>query len=224
MFHDRTEAGIALAEALDARALGEVVVLALPRGGVPVAIEVARELGAPLDLLMVRKLGAPESRELAIGAVCDGPNPVYVLNDEVIRHLHVPRGYIDREVADQIEEIARRRRLLTGHGRQVPVAGKTAIIVDDGIATGATVRAAILAVRKAGASLVVVATPVAPPDTIAKLETEADMVVCLAQPEWFPGVGAFYRDFRQLADDDVLRLLDRATDEEAGPPPSSESE
>lgn len=210
MFVDRTEAGRRLAAALGRFRGAPVIVLALPRGGVPVAFEVARALGAPLDLVMVRKIGAPHQPELAIGAVADGARPDMVLNEDVVAALGVGEAYIEQEKARQLAEIERRRKVYLGHARPAEVKGRTAIIVDDGIATGATVRAAVGAVRKAGAGRVVIATPVAPPDTVAALARVADEVVCLDQPLWFAAIGQFYRDFRQLDDEEVIALLDAA--------------
>jgi putative phosphoribosyl transferase len=210
MFRDRQDAGRQLAAALAGLASAEVVVLALPRGGVPVAFEVAARLQAPLDLVMVRKLGAPGRPELAIGAVADGGHAQRVLNDAVIDILRVPDDYVERETARQLDEIQRRRARYKLAGARTPLAGKTAIIVDDGIATGATVRAAIRSVRAAGAARVVVAAPVAAPEAAALLRQEADQVVVVQEPADLGGVGAFYADFGQLSDGDVVRLLDRA--------------
>lgn len=210
MFRDRQDAGERLAAALDRFAGRATVVLALPRGGVPVAFEVARRLGAPLDLVMVRKLGAPGRPELAIGAVADGGHPCRILNDDVVAALRVSDAYVEQETARQRAEIERRRTRYAPHGRRQPVAGKTVIIVDDGIATGATIRAAIRAVREGGADQVVVAAPVAAPDAAAMLAREADAVVVLETPPWFGGVGAFYDVFDQLSDEAVTDLLDRA--------------
>jgi putative phosphoribosyl transferase len=210
MFHDRQDAGRRLADALADYADQQVMVLALPRGGVPVAVEVAARLNAPLDLVMVRKLGAPDRPELAIGAIADGAHPHRVLNNEVVDILRVPDSYIERETAQQLAEIERRRaHYLRGRPRE-PVAGKTVVIVDDGIATGATIRAAVLSARGAGAGRVIVAAPVAAPDAAAMLRREADAVVIVEEPAWLDGISAFYSDFRQLTDDDVVELLDRA--------------
>lgn len=210
MFHDRQDAGRRLADTLADYADQQVVVLALPRGGVPVAVEVAARLNAPLDLVMVRKLGAPDRPELAIGAIADGAHPHRVLNNEVVDILRVPDSYIERETAQQLAEIERRRaHYLQGRPRE-PVAGKTVVIVDDGIATGATIRAAVLSARGAGAGPVIVAAPVAAPDAAAMLRREADAVVIVEEPAWLDGISAFYSDFRQLTDDDVVELLDRA--------------
>jgi putative phosphoribosyl transferase len=215
-FADRTEAGRLLAERLRHLAAEHPVVLALPRGGVPVGLEIARALQAPLDLVLVRKIGAPFQPELALGAVVDGDRPETVLNEEIVRALGVPESYLAEASARQLEEIERRRaRYLAGRTR-VPVEGRTAIVVDDGIATGATMEAALHATRRAKPRRLVLATPVAPPDTLERLRPETDEVVCLATPEFFPAIGAFYRDFRQVSDDEVVELLRRALPVEQG--------
>lgn len=207
LFSDRHEAGQRLAERLLHLRDAEPVVLALPRGGVPVGVEVARALNAPLDLVLVRKLGAPMQPELAIGAVVDGPRPETVLNDQIVRELQIPERYIAEQTAHRLDEIERRRaRYLAGRA-QVPVAGRTAIVVDDGIATGATMAAALHATRRAGPSRLVLATPVAPAETIARLEPEVDELVCLATPTPFHAIGLFYTDFQQITDDEVIALL-----------------
>lgn len=211
-FPDRREAGRQLAEALVSRRFENAVVLALPRGGVPVALEVARALHAPLDLLLVRKLGAPQQPELAIGAVVDGPEPQIVLNDGIVAELGVPPAFIEEEARRELAVIEKRRRIWIEGRVAHPVAGHTAIIVDDGIATGATVKAAILAVRRQGASRVVVATPVAPPDVVAALAGLADEVVAVATPTPFRAIGRFYDDFRQVEDTEVTEMLRRQGD------------
>lgn len=207
IFRDRSHAGRLLAEAVAERNYCDSVVLALPRGGVPVAAAVADSIHAPLDLILVRKLGAPSQPELAIGAVVEGPAPEVVLNDDIITELGVSRDAIDRLVARELAVIAGRRHKWLAGLPAVPLAGRTAIIVDDGIATGATVKAAVLAVRRQGAARVVVATPVAPAETASALALHADDVVVLATPRPFGAIGRFYDDFSQLADDDVTAIL-----------------
>jgi putative phosphoribosyl transferase len=210
IFQDRKEAGEKLAEALQRFASSHPVVLALPRGGVPVAFEVARALGAPLDLVLVRKIGAPFHRELAAAAVVDGDSPELVVNEDVVEQLGITDAYLQAEGKRQIEEIERRRKAYLGGRERVPLEGRTVIVVDDGIATGATMRAALRGVRRGNPSRLVLAVPVAPPDTVDSLRAEVDDVVCLDTPAWFGAIGAFYEDFEQLSDEDVRELLARA--------------
>jgi putative phosphoribosyl transferase len=210
MFRDRTDAGRRLAAEL-VRFKGEdPVVLALPRGGVPVALEIAQTLGAPMDLVMVRKIGAPMQPELAVGAVVDGSRPETVVNPEVVDALGIPDSYIEREAARQLAEIERRRELYLAGRERIDVAGRTAIVVDDGIATGATIEAALRATRRANPKRLVLAAPVAPPDTVERLRPEVDEIVCLATPPYFGAISVYYADFRQLSDGDVIDLLRRA--------------
>jgi putative phosphoribosyl transferase len=210
MFRDRTDAGRRLAAEL-VRFKGEdPVVLALPRGGVPVGFEIARALGAPMDLVMVRKIGAPMQPELAVGAVVDGTRPETVVNPDVVDALGIPVSYIEQEGARQLAEIERRRGLYLAGRDRIDVAGRTAIVVDDGIATGATVEAALRATRRAGPRRLVLAAPVAPPDTLQRLRPEVDEIVCLATPRFFGAISVYYDDFRQLSDGDVIDLLRRA--------------
>ena len=215
MFRDRKEAGERLAEALerlyaDEPSLAPPVVLALPRGGVPVGFEIARRLKAPLDLVLVRKIGVPTQPELAAGAVVDGDDPVLVLNDEVVAQAGISDAELDAAKRRELKEIERRRGFYLGGREPVPVEGRTAIVVDDGIATGATMRAAVRALRRRGPQTLVLAVPVAARETIRAFEGEADRVVCLDAPDWFWAVGAHYRDFRQTEDDEVTRLLAEA--------------
>jgi len=210
MYRDREDAGKHLAALLVAHREGSPVVLALPRGGVPVGYEVARSLRAPLDVVLVRKIGAPFQPELAVGAVVNGAHSQIVVNENVVESLQIPRSYVEEEAARQLEEIERRRALyLAGHER-IGVEGKTAIVVDDGIATGATVRAALRATRRANPARLVLAVPVAPAETVASLREEADEVVCPYTPEPFGAIGYFYADFAQLSDAEVVDLLRRA--------------
>lgn len=209
-FANRREAGRKLADALGRYRDAHPVVLGVPRGGVPVAAEVAKHLAAPLDVVIVRKLGAPEQPELAIGALVDGDHPEEVLNPDVIALARVPRGYVDREAARQLIEIRRREALYRPGSAPLRLRGRTVLVVDDGIATGASIRAALRAVRRAAPEKLVLAVPVAPPDTVASLRSEVDDLVCLHSPEDFYAVGQFYDDFSQTTDDDVVRLLKAA--------------
>jgi putative phosphoribosyl transferase len=205
-FHDRRVAGKMLALAL-ARYGGrdDVLVLALPRGGVPVACEVAAALQAPVDLLIVRKLGVPWHEELAMGALASGG--ARVLNEDVIASAGIRPDQLERVTREQHQEIERREQAYRGSRSQPEVKGKCAILVDDGIATGATMRVAVQALRQRGAVTIVVAVPVAPAETVERLRVEADEVVCLATPDPFHAVGIWYADFRQVSDDEVRRFL-----------------
>jgi putative phosphoribosyl transferase len=209
-FQDRVAAGRALGARLAAMGLADPVVLALPRGGVPVGLEVARALNAPLDLLLVRKIGVPWQPELAVGAVMDGGEPVLVIEPHVQAETGIDRQYVEQRAAQELQEIERRRALYLAHRAPEAVAGRTAIVVDDGIATGTTVRAALRGLRKRGPARLVLAVPVAPPETIDALRAEVDDVVCLAQPEPFGAIGYFYLDFHQLTDDEVIALMRQA--------------
>ncbi len=208
-FKNREEAGQRLADELNEYAHQEGgIVLAVPRGGVVIGAEVARRLGLPLDIIIPRKIGAPDQPELAIGAVVIADSEPIVLLDELsIRQLMVPHRYIEEETQRQIEEIHRRAHLYREGRPPLPLRGKTAILVDDGIATGYTLRAAVKAVRKQQPSLIIVAVPVAPPDSVARLKAEADRVIALLQPEYLLSVGSWYEDFRQVEDEEVIRLL-----------------
>lgn len=203
-FANRAEAGRLLGRRLEAECLtGPLVVVALPRGGVPVAAEVARCLGAPLDLLIVRKIGAPWERELAVAAVVDGTPPEIVINEEISAATGADAGYIEREAAVERREIERRRETYL-HGRApLALAGTTAILVDDGIATGATVRAALKGLRQRGATKVLLAIPVAPHAALMSLRGSCDRIVCLAEPHPFHAVGVHYVDFHQVDDVEV---------------------
>jgi predicted phosphoribosyltransferase len=205
-FRNRTDAGRQLAEKLAAYAnRPDVLVLALPRGGVPVGFEVARALGAPLDVFLVRKLGVPGYEELAMGAVATGG--VRVLNDEIVCGLGISEHEIDAAVARELPELARRERLYRDDRPPPDVAGQTVILVDDGLATGATMRAAVQALRQQHPARVVVAVPTASPDTSEALRAEADDVVCAMTPDPFFAVGHWYEDFTQTTDDEVRHLL-----------------
>lgn len=210
MFKDRTEAGQRLGTKLLRFKAQNPCVLALPRGGVPVGLEVAIMLDAPLDLIIVRKLGAPWQPELAIGAIVDGEPPQVVLNKDIIAQLGVSPEEIETVKKHQLTEIARRRATYLADRPRVQIEGRTAIIVDDGIATGATIRAAILATRAAHPRKIVLAVPVAPTDTVAMLSREADEVICLETHDDFAALSLYYMDFRQLEDDEMRGLLSRA--------------
>ena len=207
VFSNRKEAGQMLAGALASYKGEQVVVLGIPRGGLPVAREVAEALGAPLDIVVVRKLGAPGQPELGIGAVVDGDHPRAIFNREVIESLGVADDYINREIEVQLKEIKRRESEYRGTEPAVPLAGKTVIVVDDGIATGSSVRAALRGVRRAKPRQIVLAVPVAPAETLEALRDDADKIVCLETPENFFAVGQFYRDFHQVSDDEVKQIL-----------------
>jgi len=211
MFTNREEAGRQLGARLghlktdpDVR----VVVLGLPRGGVVVAAQIATALAAPLDVLVVRKLGAPLQPELAIGAVTDGERPQRILNTRVIASLGVDPEYLEREAARQLKEVKRRQSLYRGNRPSVSLSGRTVVVVDDGIATGATVRAGIQALRQAAVARLVLAVPVAPQATVEVLGDEVDELICLETPLVFPAVGSFYVDFRQTTDAQVIALLE----------------
>lgn len=208
-FKTRTEAGRQLAERLGAYAADPtVVVLALPRGGVPVGYEVARALGAALDVLLVRKLGVPGQEELALGAIASGG--VRVLNDELMRRLRIPTELVDAISAKEQRELERRERLYRGNRPTPSVRDCTVVLVDDGLATGSTMRAAITALSRLRPARLVVAVPVAAADACREFQNEVDEVVCVLTPEPFRAVGAWYDDFSQTTDDEVCALLDRA--------------
>jgi putative phosphoribosyl transferase len=213
-FRDRIEAGQLLAEQLTSYAnRSDVIVLALPRGGVPVAFEVAKALKAPLDVLIVRKLGLPSQPELAMGAIASGG--VRVLNEELMRYHPIPAKVIESVAAREQEELERREKLYRSDRPAPEVEGKTVILVDDGIATGTTMRSAVEALKKRRAASVVIAVPVAPESVCEEFQRLKDHVVftCLATPEPFFAVGLWYEDFAQTTDEEVHELLKRAADE-----------
>jgi putative phosphoribosyl transferase len=205
-FRDRAEAGRRLARLLDNyRGSPDVVVLGLPRGGVPVAFEVARELEALLDVFLVRKLGVPGQEELALGAIASGG--MRVLNEHLTRSLGISEKELDEITAQEERELLRQEQAYRGDRSPPTIKGKTVILVDDGLATGATARAAALALRELDPLEVVIAVPVGPPDTVEELENEADRVVCLAIPQPFMAVGTWYEDFHAPSDQEVRDLL-----------------
>jgi predicted phosphoribosyltransferase len=205
-FRNRAEAGRILAKKLAAyEDRPGVLVLALPRGGVPVAFEVARSLHAPLDVFLVRKLGVPGHRELAMGAIASGG--VRVLNDDVVKGLHIPTDVIDAVAEAEGRELDRREQTYRAGRPPLDLRGKIVLLIDDGLATGATMRAAVAAVRAQGPARVVVAVPVAAAETCEELRVEADEVVCAQMPDPFYAVGLWYRDFSQTTDDEVRELL-----------------
>jgi putative phosphoribosyl transferase len=210
VFTDRSDAGRQLAERLLARNETDPVVLALPRGGVPVGFEIARALTAPLDLVLVRKIGAPCDEELAIGAVADGTEPELVTDAELIADLDVPAAYLDAAKSAALREIERRRRLYLGDQAPVSVTDRTAIVVDDGIATGATMLAALRMTRRRKPARILLAVPVVAQPVLRRLRREVDAAVSLHTPADLASVGHFYHRFPQLRDEEVIALLDRA--------------
>lgn len=207
VFADRAEAGLLLAERLAAMDLAAPLVLALPRGGVPVAAEIATRLKAPLDVAFVRKLGAPDQPELAIGAVADGASPEIVLNTELVEAMGLSEDFIAAEAARELAAIERRRKEYEGLRAKVDPAGRTVIIVDDGIATGMTMQAALRSIRRQRPARLIAAAPVASRQASIMLRREADQVVWLSAPRRFGSVGYFYRSFAQVSDEDVTQML-----------------
>jgi predicted phosphoribosyltransferase len=206
-FIDRTDAGKRLAKRLHAYRDSDAVILALPRGGVPVARQIAAALRAPLDLVIVRKIGVPSQPELAMGAVVDGPQPLTVRNEEVIEMTGVSEAEFNAIRDRELAEVRRRRAAYIGDRRHPSLAGRVAIVVDDGVATGATTRAALRSVRLQRPKKVVLAVPVAPTDALADLRREADEVVCLESHEMFGAIGAYYVNFPQVGDSEVKSIL-----------------
>ena len=220
-FVNRSDAGRRLAHALMQYRADQPVVLALPRGGVPVAAEVAAALDAPLDVLLVRKIGVPMQPELAMGAVTDGDAPLIVRNQDVIDLAGVSEDEFAAVMRREVAEIERRRRIYVGERPMIAVAGRTVIVVDDGIATGATTRAGLQALRTRKPKKLVLATPVAPTQTLAELRRDADDIVCLEAHEIFSSIGSFYDDFRQISDREVNDSLDRFHATHSAAPKSS---
>jgi predicted phosphoribosyltransferase len=208
-FRNRSEAGQKLAAALAGYKDQLPVILALPRGGAPVAAEVASALKAPLDLILVRKIGVPFQPELAMGAVVDGGIPIVVRNEDVIRLSGINEAEFKTVCDSELAEIERRRNLYLGSRERTDIAAHTAIVIDDGIATGATMRAALRATRMRNPRKLVLAVPVAPTESLAAMREEADEVVCLEDHELFGAIGFYYSDFRQISDKEVVELLKR---------------
>jgi putative phosphoribosyl transferase len=209
IYRNRIEAGKYLATQLAHYAdRDDLLVLALPRGGVPVAFEVAKALRAPLDIFLVRKLGVPGREELAMGAIATGG--VRVLNDDVVEYLRIPSGVIDSVAASELRELERRELAYRGNRPEPEVRGKTVILVDDGLATGSTMRAAVAALRQQSPARIVVAVPVSAPQTCDEYRMGADEIICAITPEPFLGVGQWYRDFSQTTDEEVSDLLEKA--------------
>jgi predicted phosphoribosyltransferase len=217
IFQDRHEAGEILAGKIDNNYFGrdDVIVLGLPRGGVPVAYEIAKRLRAPLDVFIVRKLGVPGFEELAAGAIASGG--VRVLNDDVVRALPNAMEIIDAVTVREQAELARREKLYRDDRPPLDVRGRTVILVDDGLATGATMRAAVTALRQEGAAKIIVAVPVGAPETCRELESLADETICATAPEYFHAVGQFYENFAQTTDDEVRELLAAAACQSSKP-------
>jgi putative phosphoribosyl transferase len=209
IFADRTEAGALLAERVAALRLADPLVLALPRGGVPVGAEIAKRLGAPLDVAFVRKLGAPYEPELAIGAVADGPSPEIVLNAQLVEALALAADYIEVQAQRERAVMEKRRREYEGLRPEVDPVGRAVIVVDDGVATGMTMQAALRSVRRSKPARLVAATPVASREAVVMLRREADA-------RHFLSVGSFYRSFPQVTEDDVARLLTEAAGRSVG--------
>ena len=209
-FADRGEAGRRLADKLVHLRDGRPVVLGLPRGGVAVGFEIARALDAPLDIVLVCKIGVPWHPELALGAVTDGARHETFIDRNLAASLDIPDSYIEEETSRQLEEIERRREAYCEGRPVLEIAGHTAIVVDDGIATGATMRVALQSVRRHGPARLVLAVPVAPPDTLTALREEVDEAVCLETPVELGAIGYYYRDFHQMSDREVTELLARA--------------
>jgi putative phosphoribosyl transferase len=208
-FRSRTEAGQKLAAALAGYRNQDPVILALPRGGVPVAAEVASALNAPLDLILVRKVGVPFEPELAMGAIVDGGSPLIVRNEDVIRHAGVEEADFNAVCDAEFSEIERRRKRYIGTRDRTKVEGCTAIVIDDGIATGATMRAALRATRMRKPKRLVLGVPVAPTESLVELRRETDDVICLEEYEAFGAIGFYYADFRQVPDEEVIEILKR---------------
>lgn len=210
LFKDRRDAGKQLAQELSAHTgRSDVIVLGLPRGGVPVAYEVARALNAPLDIFIVRKLGLPGHEELAIGAIASGG--IRVLNHDIVQGLKIPQTMIDTVTRQELQELERRERAYRGDRPPPEVRGRTVILIDDGLATGASMRAAVAALRAQNPARIVVAVPTAAPETCEALRPEVDEIVCATTPEPFYGVGRWYEDFSQTTDEEVRALLEEAT-------------
>ncbi|MGO4637709.1 phosphoribosyltransferase [Mesorhizobium sp. 2RAF45] len=213
MFRDRQDAGQKLGASLEALQLRNPIVLALPRGGVPVAAEIAKVLKAPLDLMIVRKVGAPGNPELAVAAIVDGDPPDVVLNREIVEAYALGDSALRVLIAQERPELERRREIFRGKELPQSVAGKTAIVVDDGAATGTTMKVAVRALKRRSPRQIVVALPVAPPETVEELAQEADLTICLIQPARFRALGYYYGSFPQLSDSEVLEMMAMARED-----------
>jgi putative phosphoribosyl transferase len=208
-FLDRSDAGRQLARALASETIEQPLVLAIPRGGVPVGAEIAAGLEAELDLLFVRKIGAPWNKEVAIGAVAGTDKPQTVFNSDIVAASGATQGYIDSEVASQLSEINRQQQTYLGHRKPIAVEGRNVIVTDDGVATGATLAAGLKALRMQGVASITIAIPVAPSEAIELLANSVDRLICLYQPEDFRAVGLHYRHFDQVSDHEVIDALKR---------------
>ena len=208
-FKNRSDAGRKLARALASYKEQQPVILALPRGGVPVAVEVAAALNAPLDLILVRKIGVPFQPELAMGAVVEGGAPIIVRNEDVIELAHIDESTFKAICDSELTEIERRRQRYLGSRQRADISGHTAIVIDDGIATGATTRAALRATRMRNPKRLILAVPVAPTSAVAELRSEADDLICLEDHELFGAIGLYYADFSQVSDETVIDILKR---------------
>lgn len=209
-FADRADAGRRLAGCLQAYSGRDCVILALPRGGVPVAHEISKALSLPMDLMFVRKIGAPGDTEIAIGAVADSPTPRVLMNEGLPPRFHASNSDISQQIALLTKENARRRRLYNESRLPIPLKGRAVILVDDGIATGATILVAVQALALAEPTTIAVAVPVAPAEAIKKLRAQVSDVVCLLTPEGFRAVGLHYADFHQVSDDEVIDIMRNA--------------
>jgi len=208
-FRNRADAGRKLAKVLASYKKRQPVVLALPRGGVPIAAEVCAALSAPVDLILVRKIGVPFQPELAMGAVVDGSAFVVVRNEDVIQHANIDEATFNAGRDTELSEIEQRRQRYLGTRDRVEIAGRTTIVIDDSVATGATMRVALRAVRARKPQRLVLAVPVAPASTVAELRSEADDVICLEDHDFFVAISDYYADFRQVSDQDVIDILKR---------------
>lgn len=209
LFEDRIDAGKKLAKELSKYAnRSDVLILALPRGGVPVAFEVAKELNVKMDVFIVRKLGVPGNEELAMGAISS--DNVLVLNEDIVKSFQIPERVINMVAENELKELKRRERTYRGDRPKPEISGSTVILIDDGLATGATMRAAASAIKTKNPAKIVVAVPTGAPDTCELFKKEVDEVICIATPEPFYGVGAWYGNFSQTTDEEVCELLDKA--------------
>ncbi len=209
LFEDRMDAGKKLAKELSKYAnRSDVLILALPRGGVPVAFEVAKELNVKMDVFIVRKLGVPGNEELAMGAISS--DNALVLNEDIVRSFQIPERVINMAAENELKELKRRERTYRGDRPKPEISGSTVILIDDGLATGATMRAATSAIKTKNPAKIVVAVPTGAPDTCELFKKEVDEVICIATPEPFYGVGAWYGNFSQTTDEEVCELLDKA--------------